>query len=58
MYSMICTIVLGHLRGLAALLDIAALADGFGFFASFTKVAMYQTAVTFSPASIFCVLYA
>lgn len=53
---MICWIVGGHLHGLAALLDIAAFADGFGLFAGFTKVAMHQTAVTFPPASIFCVL--
>lgn len=48
----------GHLRGLAALLDIAAFPNGFGLFAGFTKVSMYQAAVTPPPASIFSVLYA
>lgn len=48
----------GHLRGLAALLNIATLADGFGLFAGFTKVTVHQAAVTLPPAPIFCVLYA
>lgn len=48
----------GHLRGLAALLHIAAFADGFWLFAGFTEVSMHQTAVTLPPASIFGILYA
>lgn len=52
------SVVGGYLRRLAALLNIAAFADGLGLFAGFAKVSMHQAAVTLPPASVFCVLYA
>lgn len=46
-----------YLHGRTALLDVAALADGFWLFADFTEVAVHQAAVTLPPASIFSVLH-
>lgn len=51
------TPLLHHPRGLAALLDVTAFADGLRLFAGFAEVTMHQTAVALPPASIFCVLY-
>lgn len=46
-----------YLHGRTALLDVAALANGFRFFADFTEVAVHQAAVTLSPAPILSVLH-
>lgn len=46
-----------YLHGRAALLDVAALADGFWLFADFTEVTVHQAAVTLPPASILSVLH-
>lgn len=46
-----------YLRGRTALLDVAALAYGFGLFADFAEVAVHQAAVTLPPAAIFGVLH-
>lgn len=45
-----------NLRGLAALLDVAAFADGFGLLVAIAEVAMHQTAVALPPAAVFGVL--